>query len=203
MPACRSEQIGPDFRWSVLSIVSGLRGARTISDENFQPKRPANADGMGFAFHCTNTSMTKLEMTEIIVAAKKAKKATWAAIAREAGLSEVYTASACLGENALDSEAAGKVTRFLGLEESVAGALTEFANKGEAAPSVPKEPLQYRFQEIIYVYGRTMKELIEEKFGAGIMSAIDFTMDIEKVPDPKGDRVKVTMNGKFLAYKKW
>jgi cyanate lyase len=68
---------------------------------------------------------------------------------------------------------------------------------------VPKEPLQYRFQDIIKVYGRTMKELIEEKFGAGIMSAIDFTMDIERVPDPKGDRVKVTMNGKFLAYKQW
>jgi cyanate lyase len=68
---------------------------------------------------------------------------------------------------------------------------------------VPKEPLAYRFQEIIYVYGRTMKELIEEKFGAGIMSAIDFTMEIEKEPDPNGDRVKITMNGKFLGYKKW
>jgi cyanate lyase len=81
--------------------------------------------------------------------------------------------------------------------------LTTFAEKGEAAPTVPKEPLQYRFQEIIYVYGRTMKELIEEKFGPGIMSAIDFTMDIERVADPKGDRVKITLNGKFLGYKKW
>lgn len=142
-------------------------------------------------------------MTEAILAAKKTKKTTWAAIASAAGLSEVYTTSACLGENALDPDAAVKVAAFLGLNPDVASALTEFANKGEAAPTVPKEPLQYRFQEIIYVYGRTMKELIEEKFGPGIMSAIDFTMDIEKVPDPKGDRVKVTLNGKFLGYKKW
>lgn len=147
--------------------------------------------------------MTKNQMIELILTAKKAKKTTWAAIAKAAGLSEVYTTSACLGENALDADAAGKVAEFLGLDANVAVALSEFANKGEAAMSIPKEPLQYRFQEIIYVYGRTMKELIEEKFGAGIMSAIDFTMDIEKIPDPKGDRVKVTMNGKFLAYKKW
>ena len=147
--------------------------------------------------------MTKIQMTETILAAKKAKKTTWAAIAQAAGLSEVYTTSACLGENALDAVAAKKVTKFLKLKPAVAVALTEFANKGEASPTVPKEPLAYRFQEIIYVYGRTMKELIEEKFGAGIMSAIDFTMDIDRVSDPKGDRVKIVMNGKFLAYKKW
>lgn len=147
--------------------------------------------------------MTKAQMTDAILAAKQAKKTTWTDIAKAAGLSEVYTTSACLGENALDTAAANKVAKFLRLKRAVATALTEYANKGEAAPTVPKEPLQYRFQEIIYVYGRTMKEVIEEKFGAGIMSAIDFTMEIEKVPDPKGDRVKVTMNGKFLAYKKW
>jgi cyanate lyase len=142
-------------------------------------------------------------MTAAIVAAKKRKRTTWAAIANAAGLSEVFVTSACLGENALESAAARKLCRFLGLKPEVAGALTEFATKGEAAPAIPKEPLMYRFQEIIYVYGPTIKALIEEKFGAGIMSAIDFTMEIEKVPDPKGDRVKVTMNGKFLGYKKW
>lgn len=147
--------------------------------------------------------MTKAQMTEAILAAKQAKQTTWTAIANAAGLSEVYTTSACLGENALDADAAQQVAKFLRLKPAVAVALTEFADKGEASPAIPKEPLQYRFQEIIYVYGRTMKEVIEEKFGAGIMSAIDFTMDIEKVPDPKGDRVKITMNGKFLAYKKW
>jgi cyanate lyase len=147
--------------------------------------------------------MTKNQMTELIIAAKKAKATTWPAIAQIAGLSEVYTTSACLGENALDPETAKKIVAFLGLDLEVAAALSEFATKGEASPTVPKEPLAYRFQEIIYVYGRTMKEIIEEKFGAGIMSAIDFTLEIEKVPDPKGDRVKVTMNGKFLPYKKW
>jgi cyanate lyase len=147
--------------------------------------------------------MKKPELTEAILAAKSAKNLTWAAIAQAAGLSEVFTTSACLGENALDPAEAGKVATFLGLGPNIAKALTEFANKGEAAPTTPKEPLQYRFQEIIYVYGATMKALIEEKFGPGIMSAIDFTMDIEKVPDPKGDRVKILMNGKFLGYKKW
>jgi len=147
--------------------------------------------------------MTKSEMTAAILAAKAEKRLTWAQIAVAAGLSEVYTTSACLGENALGPEEAAKVGTLLGLEERAVAALSAFANKGEAAPAVPKEPLQYRFQEILYVYGGTLKALIEEKFGPGIMSAIDFTMDVEKVPDPKGDRVKITMNGKFLGYKKW
>jgi cyanate lyase len=142
-------------------------------------------------------------MTETILSAKSARNLTWAAIAAAAGLSEVYTTSACLGENALGPDEARRVGEILGLPLNATHALTAFAEKGEAAPSVPKEPLQYRFQEIIYVYGRTIKELIEEKFGPGIMSAIDFTMDVEKVADPKGDRVKITMNGKFLGYKKW
>lgn len=147
--------------------------------------------------------MKKSDMTDAILAAKAATKTTWAAIAQAAGLSEVFTTSACLGENALPPEAAGKVASCLGLGPEYADALAAYANKGEAAATVSKEPLQYRFQEIIYVYGPTLKALIEEKFGPGIMSAIDFTMDIERVADPKGDRVKVTMNGKFLGYKKW
>ena len=147
--------------------------------------------------------MTKKAMTEAIMAAKSSKKATWAAIAKAAGTSEVYACSACLGENALSPKEAKSLGKFLKLSPKVVTALTEFANKGEAAPTIPKEPLQYRFQEVIYVYGTAMKAIIEEKFGAGIMSAIDFSLDIEKVPDPKGDRVKVVMNGKFLPYKKW
>lgn len=147
--------------------------------------------------------MTKAEMTAEILAAKQARGVTWAKLAAAAGLSEVFTTSACLGENALDAAEAARVQNVLDLSPAATAALTAFAAKGEAAPSVPKEPLAYRFQEIIYVYGRTMKELIEEKFGPGIMSAIDFTMDIERVPDSKGDRVKITMNGKFLGYKKW
>ena len=142
-------------------------------------------------------------MTAAILAARKAKKTTWAEIATSAGLSEVFATSACLGENALSPDEASKLGKFLGLSPAVVEALTKFADKGASAPTIPKEPLQYRFQEIIYVYGPTMKAIIEEKFGAGIMSAIDFSLEIEKIPDPKGDRVQVTMNGKFLPYKKW
>src|SRR5262249_27310632 len=119
------------------------------------------------------------------------------------GLSEVFTTSACLGENTLRSEHAAQLGEFLGLDDETTQVLTVPTNKGEAALTVPKEPLQYRFQEIIYVYGRTLKELIEEKFGLGIMSAIDFTMTVDKQSDPKGDRIVITMNGKFLPYKEW
>jgi cyanate lyase len=147
--------------------------------------------------------MTKPEMIEQILAAKKARGVTWASIAQVVGLSEVYTTSACLGENVLSEQEARKIGVLLELKDTVIEALTQPATKGEAALSIPKEPLQYRFQEIIYVYGRTIKELIEEKFGLGIMSAIDFSMTIDKQPDPKGDRVVVRMEGKFLPYKKW
>jgi cyanate lyase len=145
----------------------------------------------------------KSEMTRQILEAKAALGLSWESMARKAGLSEVYTTSACLGENALAPEAAAKLVSALNLGPEVSDALARYANKGETSPAIIKEPLQYRFLEILYVYGPTMKALIEEKFGAGIMSAIDFTMEIEKVPDPAGDRVKVTMNGKFLKYKAW
>jgi len=147
--------------------------------------------------------ITRAEVTEHILSLKKEKQCTWTEIAKAVGLSEVYVTSACLGENALSEEEAKRLSDFLDLPPVYTPLLTEAANKGESAPTVPKEPLQYRLQEIIYVYGPTMKAIIEEKFGPGIMSAIDFSMDIEKVPDPKGDRVKITMNGKFLPYKKW
>ena len=147
--------------------------------------------------------MTKAALTAAILDAKKSRGLTWAALAAASGLSEVYTTSACLGENALPPDAASRVATALDLGPDIAAALTEFANKGETAAAVTKEPLQYRFQEIIYIYGPTLKALIEEKFGAGIMSAIDFTMSVDRVADPKGDRVKIEMCGKFLGYKTW
>ena len=147
--------------------------------------------------------MTKTTMTTAILAAKAAKNATWTDIAQAAGLSEVFTTSACLGDNALDAPEAKRVADFLALDSEVADALAVYADKGANAPAVSKEPLQYRFQELIYVYGPTLKALIEEKFGPGIMSAIDFTMNVERIADPKGDRVGITMSGKFLGYKKW
>jgi cyanate lyase len=162
--------------------------------------------------------MDKATMTRTILAAKGAKGLGWARIAEAAGLSEVYVTSACLGENVLSREEAGRVAALLDLATDVSQELTVIPMKAESGPAVPRDPLIYRFQEITYVYGRTLKELIEEKFGPGIMSAIDFTMDVEnmvdafasvdngemwQVTDPKGDRVKVVMNGKFLPYKKW
>jgi cyanate lyase len=145
----------------------------------------------------------KLALVPRLLAAKQRLGLTWETLAHAAQLSPVFTTSACLGENALPPDAARRVAAALELTEVDAATLAAYADKGEAAPAVPKEPLQYRFQEIIYIYGPTMKALIEEKFGPGIMSAIDFTMDIDRVPDPKGDRVKITMNGKFLGYKTW
>src|SRR5580658_8519958 len=100
--------------------------------------------------------MTKAQLTEMILAAKRARGVTWAIIAREAGLSEVFTTSACLGENALPPEAASKVAAFLGLGPDVSTAPIEYANKGEAAATISKEPLQYRLDEIIYVCGGTI-----------------------------------------------
>ncbi len=147
--------------------------------------------------------MTKLEMTEAIIVAKKAKNLNWAKISAATDLAEVFIASACLGQNSLSAETAEKLTSFLGLGPEVTATLQECPMKAENVDTVAKDPLIYRFFEIAYVYGTSLKQVIHEKFGDGIMSAIDFTLDVEKVEDPKGDRVKVTMNGKFLPYKKW
>lgn len=150
--------------------------------------------------------MSKLEMTEIIMAAKFAKSASWADISEAAGMSEVFVVSACLGQNTLPAKAAAKVTEYLGLgnrAKDVEIALQLPPKKAQEAEMVSKDPLIYRFHEITYVYGDTIKEIIHEKFGDGIMSAIDFDLKIEKVENPKGDRVKVTMTGKFLPYNQW
>jgi cyanate lyase len=138
--------------------------------------------------------MTKTEMIEAIKTARKKQNTTWAAIAGAVGLSEIFVTSACLGQNSLGAEDAGKLVAFLGLPADVSEALQECPLKASGIETVAKDPL---------MYGDSLKEIIHEKFGDGIMSAIDFTMDLEKVEDPKGDRVKVVMNGKFLPYKKW
>jgi len=142
------------------------------------------------------------DFTSILLAAKKAKGITFADLEKLLGQDEVWIASVFYGQNSASVEQAVKIAEALGLEEEIATALSSYPSKGLGAV-VPTDPLIYRFYEIMQVYGYPMKEIIHEKFGDGIMSAIDFTLDIEKVEDPKGDRVKVTMNGKFLAYKKW
>lgn len=147
--------------------------------------------------------MTKLEMTEAIIAAKIKKGVSWTDIGGALGLSDVFTASACLGQNSLSPDDASKLAAYLDLCDDVATTLAICPMKGVDTDLVSKDPLIYRFYEIAYVYGGAIKECIHEKFGDGIMSAIDFTCDVTKEEDPKGDRVVVTMNGKFLPYKKW
>ncbi|MEZ5651237.1 MAG: cyanase [Burkholderiaceae bacterium] len=147
--------------------------------------------------------MSKLAMTEIILAVKHNKRLSWAAMAEAAGKSDVFVVSACLGQNTLPAAAAEKLCAFLGLGPEFVEALQMAPKKAQEAETVSKDPLIYRFHEITYVYGDTIKALIHEKFGDGIMSAIDFDMSIEKEANPKGDRVKVTMSGKFLPYNQW
>lgn len=150
--------------------------------------------------------MTKVEMTEIIMASKFMQGKTWKEISAAAGLSEVFVVSACLGQNTLPAQAAEKVSAFLNLgnrAKDIEIALQRPPKKCQEAESVSKDPLIYRFFEIIYVYGDTIKELIHEEFGDGIMSAIDFDLGIERIESPKGDRVKVSMTGKFLGYNQW
>ncbi|MCA6585850.1 MAG: cyanase [Pseudanabaena sp.] len=140
--------------------------------------------------------------TQTLLAAKKAKGLSFADLEKLLGHDEVWIASLFYGQNSTSLEEAQKIVEILGLGEDIATTLSSYPSKG-LGPVVPTDPLIYRFYEIMQVYGYPMKEIIHEKFGDGIMSAIDFTLDIEKVEDPKGDRVKVTMNGKFLPYKKW
>ncbi|QEY59718.1 cyanase [Pseudomonas sp. C27(2019)] len=146
--------------------------------------------------------MNKIEMTEEIMAAKKASAISWEALAEKVGISPVFLTSACLGMNSLKKEPADKVCEVLNLPTEVSTALQEFPHKSWDK-AVPTDPVIYRFYEAIGVYGETMKEIIHEKFGDGIMSAIDFSMDIDKEENPQGDRVVITMNGKFLPYKSW
>ena len=146
--------------------------------------------------------MKKEDVVEAIVLAKKAKGLSWEDIAGELGLGTVWVTSACLGMNSMPEEVAEKLYKLLELPAEAKSAMMEYPTK-TWEESVPQDPLIYRLYEIVGVYGDTLKEVIQEKFGDGIMSAIDFSMDVEKEENPKGDRVVVTMNGKFLPYKTW
>ena len=146
--------------------------------------------------------MDKLAMTQAIMVAKEDKALSWEAISKVAGMSVEFTTSACLGMNSLPEDAANKLCAFLALSTDVSIALQKFPLK-VWDQTVPTDPLIYRFYEIMGVYGPTLKEVIQEKCGDGIMSAIDFTLTVDKKEDPKGDRIVVTMDGKFLAYKGW
>ncbi len=147
--------------------------------------------------------MNRLELTEKIVLARLAAKVTWKQLAEAVGRSEVWTTSALLGQQTMSGDEAAAAGRLLGLSAEEIALLQVPPSKGSLGTTISTDPLIYRFHEIVQVYGTTLKELIHEKFGDGIMSAIDFEMTMEKLPDPKGDRVKITMHGKFLPYRKW
>jgi cyanate lyase len=155
----------------------------------------------------TQTVISRDEATAQILAAKKLKGLTFEEIARAVGRDKVWTTAALMGQHPLSKDEAEKAVKVLGLGEdvvsSVAAALQEIPMRGSLDTAVPVDPTIYRFYELIQVYGPTMKALIHEMFGDGILSAIDFEMDIQKKPDPKGDRVVITLNGKFLSYRKW
>ena len=143
------------------------------------------------------------KITEKIIQAKAAKGLTFADLAKVVGCSPIFLAAVCYRQAGATFAQAEALLDALGLDPALQPELTEFPVKGGLMPVVPVDPLLYRFYEILQIYGMPLKDVIQEMFGDGIMSAIDFTMEVEKEEDPKGDRVKITMSGKFLPYKKW
>ena len=145
----------------------------------------------------------KIALGQKILAIKQAKGLTWAALAAQLGHSPVWTCAACLGQMSMTAETAAKTSEILDLAEDDVVLLQAIPYRGSLPTQVPTDPLIYRFYELVMVYGTTWKELIQEEFGDGIMSAIDFDMTLERQPDQNGDRVRVAMTGKFLPYKRY
>jgi cyanate lyase len=144
--------------------------------------------------------MTRAGLTEKILDIKREKGWTWKHICDAVGgMSPVMITGALLGQMKLTKPQVAKAAELFGLTKSEAALLNEVPHRG--APMPPTDPLIYRFYELVMVNGPAWKALIEEEFGDGIMSAIDFDMQIDRLPDPRGDRVKITMSGKFLPYK--
>lgn len=141
------------------------------------------------------------QVTDLIVSTKVRKGIKWADVAKEIGLSKEWTTAACLGQMTFDKPQAEKLGALFELSDEAIAWLQIVPYKGTLPTEIPTDPLIYRWYEVVSVYGSTIKELIHEEFGDGIMSAIDFSMDIQRVEDPKGDRVNVIMSGKFLPYK--
>lgn len=145
--------------------------------------------------------MNRLDVTEKIISAKVSKGIKWDDVAKKVGLSKEWTTAACLGQMTLDATQASIVGDIFGLDAEDRKWLQVVPYKGSLPSAVPTDPLIYRWYEIVNVYGATIKELIHEEFGDGIMSAIDFKMDLQREPHPQGDRVSINMSGKFLPYK--
>ena len=145
--------------------------------------------------------MKREDVTDLIVFRKMKSGVKWPEIAKKVGASKEWTAAACLGQMQMTREQAEKAGKLLGLPGDAVLLLQQVPYKGSLPTAVPTDPLIYRWYEIVNVYGTTIKELIHEEFGDGIMSAIDFSMDIAREANEKGDRVRVELSGKFLPYK--
>jgi len=143
------------------------------------------------------------EVTRMILAAKVSKGLKWADVAEKVGLSKEWVTAGCLGQMTFSKTQAEVVGGLFDLSDEAVAWLQIVPYKGSLPGAGPTDPLIYRWYEIVSVYGTTIKELIHEEFGDGIMSAIDFSMDIQREPDPKGDRVNVVLSGKFLPYKSY
>ena len=148
-------------------------------------------------------TMTRDEVTQLILTSKRHKQLKWADLAGVIGRSKEWTTAALMGQMTLSAEQAGKLGAALELPPEAVEMLQVVPYKGSLPTTVPTDPLIYRFYELISVYGTSFKELIHEEFGDGIMSAIDFSLDINRESDPKGDRVHIVMSGKFLPYKEY
>jgi cyanate lyase len=147
--------------------------------------------------------MDRQSLAEKIKVLTHTKQISWRQFAGAVGRSPGFVTAALLGQMSLGKGEAETIGRLLSLNEDEIALLQQTPYRGSLPTAIPTDPLIYRFYEITQVFGTTLKELIEEEFGDGIMSAIDFELSVERIPDPKGDRVKVTLNGKFLPYRKY
>ena len=145
--------------------------------------------------------MKRQDITDLIVYRKVTRGIRWADVAKKVGASKEWTTAACLGQMQMTKKQAEAIGKIFELPEEAVAILQTVPYKGSLPTAVPTDPLIYRLYELVNIYGTTIKALIHEEFGDGIMSAIDFKMDITREPDPKGDRVNIVMSGKFLPYK--
>jgi cyanate lyase len=184
LPGCRAAGSGDHV---LDCLVKRIGAVRIFFPSSTQGARPMNRN----------------EVTEKIITAKVANGIQWADVAEKVGLSKEWVTAGCLGQMTFDAAQAQTVGEIFGLTAEERKWLQVVPYKGSLPTPVPTDPLIYRWYEIVSVYGTTIKELIHEEFGDGIMSAIDFSMDIQRTADPKGDRVNVILSGKFLPYKQY
>src|SRR5450755_2246204 len=194
----------PDLLWSTWPgfghlAAYGPAGGRPAGLAG-RPRRNLGPECRLSADAERNVTMTRKEAAEAVRGAKARLGVTWAQLAEAVGRPVAWTTSALLGQQPMTAAQAGAAASVLELDEDVRRALQLQPVRGSLDTPVPADPTMYRFYEVLQVYGPTIKELIHEEFGDGIMSAINFRLDVSRAPDPAGDRVGVTLDGKFLPY---